>query len=37
MAKQEFRFRGESQVLDAAARAAAPDSFVELPEGSTHY
>jgi pimeloyl-ACP methyl ester carboxylesterase len=37
MAKQEFRFRGESQVLDAEARSAAPGSFVELPDGITHY
>jgi pimeloyl-ACP methyl ester carboxylesterase len=37
MAKREFRFRGESQVLDAAARSAAPGSFVELPDGITHY
>jgi pimeloyl-ACP methyl ester carboxylesterase len=37
MAKREFRFRGESQVLDAAARSAAPGSFVDLPDGVTHY
>jgi len=37
MAKREFHFRGESQVLDAAARSAAPGRFVELPDGSTHY
>ena len=37
MAKRDFSFRGESQVLDAAARSTAPGSFVELPDGVTHY
>lgn len=37
MAKRDFRFRGESQVLDAAARSTVSGSFVELPDGITHY
>lgn len=32
-----FRFRGETQVLDANARASAPGQFVELTDGFTHY
>ena len=31
------RFRGETRVLDEAARAAAPGQFVELTDGFTHY
>ena len=37
MAKQSFRFRGESQVLDAEARSSAPGRFVDLPDGVVHY
>ena len=33
----DYRFRGETQVLDAAARASASGSFVELADGITHY
>lgn len=34
---KNYRFRGETQELDAAARAAAPGQFVTLTEGRTHY
>ena len=37
MMSKNFRFRGETQVLDADARAAAPGQFVELTDGFTHY
>jgi pimeloyl-ACP methyl ester carboxylesterase len=32
-----FRFRSETLVLDADARAEAPGQFVALPDGVTHY
>jgi pimeloyl-ACP methyl ester carboxylesterase len=34
---RNFRFRGETRVLDEAARASAPGQFVELTGGFTHY
>lgn len=32
-----YRFRGETQVLDDAARATAPGQFAALTDGFTHY
>jgi len=32
-----FPYRGETEVLDEAARRAAPGSFVRLTDGCTHY
>ncbi len=32
-----YRFREETRVLDAQARADAPGQFVELPDGVVHY
>ena len=32
-----YRFRGETRVLDAAARQGVPGGFVTLAEGVTHY
>lgn len=32
-----FRFRGETRILDQVARASAPGQFVELTDGFTHY
>lgn len=37
MGKQGFRFRGESQILDAEARLSAPGQFVKLSGGMVHY
>lgn len=37
MTKKRFNYRGETQILDAKARSAAPGEFVELPDGITHY
>jgi pimeloyl-ACP methyl ester carboxylesterase len=37
MTKSSFRFRGESRVLDAEARAGVTGEFVQLPDGVTHY
>jgi pimeloyl-ACP methyl ester carboxylesterase len=37
MSIQNFRFRGETQILDEDARASAPGQFVELTNGFTHY
>ena len=37
MSLNNYRFRGESRVLDAVARASAPGRFVELSDGFTHY
>jgi pimeloyl-ACP methyl ester carboxylesterase len=37
MGRQGFRFRGETLVLDAQARASAPGQFVNLPAGTVHY
>jgi pimeloyl-ACP methyl ester carboxylesterase len=37
LSRRTFRFRGESLILNAEARAAAPGKFVELPDGITHY
>ena len=34
---KDFRFRGETVVLDDIAREAAPGKFVALTEGITHY
>lgn len=34
---RNFRFRGESQVLDEAARTSAPGQFVQLSDGFVHY
>ncbi|HNT76426.1 MAG TPA: alpha/beta hydrolase [Anaerolineae bacterium] len=34
---RNYHFRGETQELDAAARADAPGQFVALTEGFTHY
>ena len=33
----DFIYRGERRELDDAARAAAPGSFIQLPQGRTHY
>jgi pimeloyl-ACP methyl ester carboxylesterase len=32
-----FPYRGETEILDEAARTAAPGSFVQLTDGCTHY
>jgi pimeloyl-ACP methyl ester carboxylesterase len=37
MPKPRFRFRGESQILNADARSSAPGKFTELSDGITHY
>ncbi|MGC9395884.1 MAG: alpha/beta fold hydrolase [Anaerolineae bacterium] len=34
---QNYRFRGETQVLDGDARASAPGQFIQLTDGFTHY
>ncbi len=37
MTSRNFRFRGETQTLDEAARAAVSGDYVELADGITHY
>ncbi len=37
MAKQTYHYRGETETLDATARASLPGSFVELADGFVHY
>ncbi|MFN2109617.1 MAG: alpha/beta fold hydrolase [Anaerolineae bacterium] len=37
MSNPNFRFRGETQILDENTRTSAPGQFVELMNGFTHY
>ncbi len=37
MLLQDYSFRGETRVLDAAARTEAPGAFTELADGTVHY
>jgi len=37
MQRRRIIFHGESQILDANARALAPGQFVDLPDGMVHY
>lgn len=37
MSLRNFRFHGETRVLDEAARASAPGQCIELTDGITHY